>query len=77
MLNANSFDLYEIVVKENGAAGFLVCTKNSNLSPGLTFLARFVQIDCDGKYILQGELPSSPHVQGGGMIVRFPIRESD
>ncbi|MDR3613251.1 MAG: hypothetical protein P4L53_06780 [Candidatus Obscuribacterales bacterium] len=74
--NVGGYDFFEIVVKENGIGGMLLCAANSGLSTGQEFIAQFVQIDHNGKYIVQGALPIAPLVPGGGEIIPFPFDPS-
>ncbi len=68
----DSTDFYEVVVKQNGAKGLLLCGNGLGPSEGEEFIAKFVKIDHEGKYILVGPFPSPPNIPGGGKIIKFP-----
>ena len=80
ILDCAGSDFYEIVVKENGSSGMLICGKRSRLSEGQEVIGEFCGIDPDGRYILASRFPPNLNVvrpSGGAKIIDFPPRESD
>ena len=86
-----NIDFYEVVVKENGLPGRLLCFKVPALVYGQEFTAQFVDFDVDGNCLLQnlmyerngdGKLVlkpefESPNIPGGGILIPFPRRRNE
>ena len=90
VLGIMNMDFYEVVVKENGLPGRLLCSKTPPLEDGQEFMSQFLGFDVDGGYLLQnpmyernanGKLVLKPEfeppsIPGGGILIPFPERRN-
>jgi hypothetical protein len=85
-------DYYEVIVKDSGKQGSLLCRKMSLLLDGQEFTAQFVTAaTVDGRYILQNPMCERngegkfvlkpefepPSIPGGGRLIHFPERRNE